>query len=958
MPVSASQHRVSTGAYQKKLHDNFRVNSTLKTQGTNPDRTGIPDEIRNVGSSINRVVNSCEELSRPSYQGTASRQGIAAPLLLLLSQVRLDAIPFSADPLRFPAANASPVPLAETKSTMAADIFRNLKSDGYIVTGDRKQSELISSLVKYWVSDGQLTADESGDAELWLRSEAAGMPMVVARLDNDSSGTTRTRRALVEESDPGTGEHIKEHCAFEEDILNARGENQGKLLLFEAQRAENPFRMIYDDTDGGPSPEARGAANGLNIVAGILTLGIMPLFGGLIANAKRREYYQNKGDEICAERFRRLFIAEVATSLDVDGLTYTQRGGTGKVKPSELFHALPEQERAAFYTRNPRSDIRKEILLELKQGNGAINDNGRKVYLKPTDKTNEFTTYHPDAVNTELLERRVIVDESNMSWRYADSFDSSALNVEISEGKQQVRLHGENYELHQDAVGKYEIVVNKKSGVKEFIPVYMEPLSRTWHLSTHNEHSVFSNKQINTITEIKVKKEKGFYYTRRENNNQSYYGKGNIYVQEQIGDYNRYPWGRYVEMNGELVPVKEMITPGHGSHYEVYDRSFPEKKGHRIEWDGERWLFERKTSAHVSEDLEKIIDPEIVVAKADVGKISAPDHQGLRYDADENRYIKIDNNFVNVYKYEQLYCIRKNNGDNLFIDFKSDEFFLHGNKVTDRFDARKLANIDISALGVHSVPNHKNIYITDNGSLYIKLNGEHYPVEFMGKDRRVVLIGSPNEIRFSCIYGDEDGSVKNIDEYLDQSILTYNGDAGLYIGTDMATEKSQIMKYDKNKNNLVKTHAISIRDINKQLNKIEFKNFDLYIPKKTSRDVYLAAHAAQDINLASQIPDNLELKFYTEKGRPLHGYVDDLQDLVNGKFNAVETKKGGEYIEAYAIIFDHDSQINYARLAVESNKSIIKVKDHGEVTLKNLLRDISSLSDEDKTLHLYMCRSF
>ncbi|WP_395491040.1 putative adhesin [Cedecea davisae] len=294
----------------------------------------------------------------------------------------------------------------------------------------------------------------------------------------------------------------------------------------------------------------------------------------------------------------------------------------------------------------------------------------------------------------------------------------------------------------------------------------------------------------------------------------------------------------------------------------------------------------------------------------------------------------------------------------LFIYFKKDEFFLHGNKITDRFDARKLANIDISALGVHSVPNYKNIYITDNGSLYIKLNGEHYPVEFMGKDRRVVLIGSPNEVRFACIYGVGDGSIKNIDEYLDQSILTYHGDTGLYISTDMVTEKAQVMKYDKNKNNLVNTHAISIHDINKQLNKIEFKNFDLYIPKKTSRDVYLAAHAAQDINLFSRIPDNLELKFYTEKGRSLYGHVDDLQDLVNGKFNTVETKNGGEYIEAYDIAFDHDSQINYAKLAVESNKIIIKIKDHGEVTLKNLLRDISSLSDEDKTLHLYMCRSF
>lgn len=86
MPVSALQHRVTAGAYQNKLHDNIRGSSTTQTQSLNSDRS-IPDEIHHAGSSINRVVNSHEGLSRP--QTTSPRQGIAAPLLMLLSQVRL-----------------------------------------------------------------------------------------------------------------------------------------------------------------------------------------------------------------------------------------------------------------------------------------------------------------------------------------------------------------------------------------------------------------------------------------------------------------------------------------------------------------------------------------------------------------------------------------------------------------------------------------------------------------------------------------------------------------------------------------------------------------------------------------------------------------------------------------------------------------------------------------------------
>lgn len=727
MPVSALQHRVTAGAHLNKLHGNIRGSSTISAQGINPDRSAIPDKIHHSGSSISRVVNSHEELSRPSYQTASPRQNIAAPLLMLLSQVRLDGIPISStthipaftsersvspyvsldtahsdnsgngfstmlspvasalyetgqyivrhDPLRFPVADASPVPLAGTESTTVASVVRDLKGDSYIITDEQKKNELISSLVQYLVSDGQMTADEGKNVELWIRSEAAGMPMVAARLDNKDASSGRSKRALAAENDPRTAEHIKEHCAFEEEVLDTQGENQGKLLIFQAQRAENPFRRIYDNNpDGRPSAEQRGVADGLNLTADILTLGMKPLIRKLVANAKRREYYQNQGDEICAERFRRLFIAEVATSLDVDGLTFTGRGSAGKVKPSELLHALPEQGRAAFFTRNPHTNIRKEIVLELKQGNGAINDNGRKVYLRPTERKNEFVTSYPDAVKPEMLERRVIVEENNLSWRYADSFDSSGLNVEISEGKRQIKLHGEDYELHQNSAGKYEIVINKASGIKEYVPVYMEPLSRTWHLNTHNEHPVFSTKQNDIIKDIKVNKKDGFYYFPRGNNNQNYYGNANIYVQEKKGDSGHYPWGRYVEMNGELVPVKEIVTPGHGVHYEVYALKFPEKAGHPIEWDGNRWLFERKTSVHVSKDLKNLISPEMVAEKVDAGKLSAPDHQGLRYDADGKKYIKVKGGYIKLEQRKDLPFIKMNNGNKIYLSYAGNKF--------------------------------------------------------------------------------------------------------------------------------------------------------------------------------------------------------------------------------------------------------------------------------------------
>ncbi|PKC36324.1 hypothetical protein V462_10345 [Pantoea ananatis 15320] len=577
------------------------------------------------------------------------------------------------DPLKFPVADASPVPLAKKESTKVASVIRDLKTESYIITGEQKKNELISGLVQYLVSDGQMTADEGKDAELWLRSESAGMPMVAARLDNEAVNTGRTKRALAAENDPRTAEHIKKHCAFEEEVLDAQGENQGKVLIFQAQRAENPFRMIYDNyPDRRPSPEERGVADGLNIAANILTLGIKPLIGTIVANAKRRKYYQNQGNDICAERFRRLITAEVATSLDVDGLTFTRRGITGKVRPSELLHALPEQKRAAFFTRNPHTGIRKDILLELKQGNGAINDNGRKVYLKPTERENEFVTYHPYAVKPELLERRVIVDENNLSWRYADSFDSSVLRVEISEGKRHIRLHGEMYELHQNGAGKYEIVVKKASGIKEFVPVYMEPLSRTWHLSTHNEHPVFNIKQKEIIQKIRIDKQVQLdSYYHLQNNNPSYYGAGKV-IKVESGNIK----GDFIEMAGEFIPVRNSKHQGQGVLYEVYDMKFPEKPGHPIEWDGNRWLFERKTSVHVSKDLKKIISSEMVSEKMEAGKLSAPDHQGLRYDANGNGYIKIEGGYVKIREISDGIFKLSLSNDSVILRFKKDKFHI------------------------------------------------------------------------------------------------------------------------------------------------------------------------------------------------------------------------------------------------------------------------------------------
>lgn len=521
-------------------------------------------------------------------------------------------------------------------------IFINQNS--HILSDDQKKNALISAIKHYLVSDGQLTTKEGQDFELSLKQWAKGGPLFITPL---VESTDRIKRALMPEYDPRTAEHIKEHCAFEEEILNARGENQGKLLLFQSQRAENPFRMIYDGTEEGPSPVIRGVAEGLNFVTDMLTLGIKPLIGKLIANAKRREYYQNQGDEICAER---LIIAEVATSLNVDSIAFNVRNDARKVKPTELLHTIRGQKRAAYYTQNPQNGIKKEILLELQTGNMAIHTEGREIFLKPTDNPNEFMTYHPYATKPELLQRKVIVDEETLTWRYADTFDAANLNVEVREGKKQIPLYGEYYDLNKNGEGKFEIVLRKASGCHEFVPVYLEPLSKTWHMRTHNQHPVFTREQENIINTLRIEPDRGFNYIAYTNNNPRYYDSGKIYRAENIDDNSHYSWGLYIEMNGEIVPVREVVSPRRGVHYEVYDINYPDKEHHLVSWDGGRWVFERPTSIHVSSALEKQITSDMFTHNIDVTHLSSPDKNGLRWDENNKSYLNINNQYIRVKK--------------------------------------------------------------------------------------------------------------------------------------------------------------------------------------------------------------------------------------------------------------------------------------------------------------------
>ncbi len=194
------------------------------------------------------------------------------------------------------------------------------------------------------------------------------------------------------------------------------------------------------------------------------------------------------------------------------------------------------------------------------------------------------------------------IEQKSGTFQYADSFSSEKLNVELIEGKKFIEIYGNKYELQMNRNQQYNIITELNSGIKKHIPVYMEPLSKTWHLKTHNEKRVFSNVKKEIIDRLKVMPEKDRRYFESSLN------KGIFEVRDANKDIStEHALYSVVEINGSLVPVKTDVVPERGIKYKLYNRKNPHGKKYLIELDGNRWIFEMASSPNVSKSLEKAV---------------------------------------------------------------------------------------------------------------------------------------------------------------------------------------------------------------------------------------------------------------------------------------------------------------------------------------------------------------
>ncbi|WP_300005785.1 hypothetical protein [uncultured Cedecea sp.] len=815
MPISSSQHRVSIGEYQNNLTKKNGVG------GGGLDRTVInKNEIKFFGSYINNIVNSSEEMNSVFlYQNS----GITAPLLMLLCHIRLpnnslltamnnptltpdcgktSCLPYdnnnfnrmltpltdilyktgkfisSYDPLKFPLAEAASIP-TET------------------ISHYKIQDENIKKYLFYQLTGIDFSNISFGvPVEPFIIFYPKKMPPII-----DQQSVPAEIR--MDKSINTYKEHLAEKCQIV--TKNNEGKTVSNTLLVSSTVLERPVKAVidkvYDRAMGGNKmppwlEEFTDKADktydiGLTVISG----GGYSSFKYLVIKSLEVIGHISDDNMDCAlnelsrEELGRLMMnVEIGISdrnplspnserskktQGIDNPIYP--GGSKKTKGFE-----PD---GIFVHQNMADNINTVRHMQ-------VEHNGLVYYIQEK-KPGEYWTHHPNAVKPELVEKRVYIDPVSGKVHFNSEMpDGHGLDYNFIDGKKFINIRGNNHEILWNWNKKNpEIVMNEIDGSSINIPVYMEPLSKNWHFSVHKGKAFFSQEEIDFIRKVKVEKGGGFY-TPVINERTKLYGDGHIYMKEQIEHHHyrkvgnhlvesehntRKNLGYFAEMNGELVPVRKTINNNDEIIYTIYDLNDSTIKGKPIQWDGARWLFDKKTSVYISDDLKKAINPVFFSEKISADRLLAPDNNGLRHTLNGDSYIAIHGEYIKLSQTTSeagdigRYSMRKDDGTLLYIRLKDDGMF-HIESFDERLaflsnsQAKDIEHIYEEIHTKSEMPENSGLeYEAINGKNFIDIHGDKHEVLWnWHKDRPEIIINK------------RDGYSANIPVYMEPLSKTWH----------------------------------------------------------------------------------------------------------------------------------------------------------------------------------------
>lgn len=227
-----------------------------------------------------------------------------------------------------------------------------------------------------------------------------------------------------------------------------------------------------------------------------------------------------------------------------------------------------------------------------------------RLHIIKENKPGEYYLFDPNLKKPWDIEIPVYFETIDKKVHLgSDIPESQRLYCKIRNGRYSIRILGDEYLLNYNwHKNKPEIIINNgylkqinslssgKSFFKwnsitpEYLEVYMEPLSETWHLSEYNGIPAFTDAQKNILNRISVNKDDHYVYIPEHNYNSNIYGSGIIFRAEKKNDYSHHTYGYFIEMNGRLIPVEIRTIPGKGAYYEIHDDEAHHRKKYLVQY--------------------------------------------------------------------------------------------------------------------------------------------------------------------------------------------------------------------------------------------------------------------------------------------------------------------------------------------------------------------------------------
>ncbi|MBB3212132.1 hypothetical protein FHW67_001400 [Herbaspirillum sp. Sphag1AN] len=587
-------------------------------------------------------------------------------------------------------------------------------NESVTLSTDESKNLVISLLKLALVKNGEINPEQAERLEFEWRLRTATEPIKLSITEEEDS---RSKRISFANHEKNVAAHIGEHCSFEEEIiLDLEGKDKGKILLFHAQVAENPFRLLYDSGTSEPSANQRRLATGLQFFTGVVSMGFSTLIGNVLASYLRLKHHRENNDKICSSRQSRLVIAHLGSSLDMSGKLFTSSLSNAPARSAQA------ASKPSFFSYNKQTQIQRELIVTA--SSPLSGKPAQKVTLNPQGD-NTFVVVSPSGTPTDGAPEHVIFDAEKKIWRYADDKHAKPLELSIEEGNAFIRVNGQTVELD---IQQGKLVARQDEGGK-FMEVYQSPLSRTWHMAPAVD-SLLLKRLHHLLQQLQVMPDRLNQYREIMNHNSAAYGMGTLYEARLLhSDPSKtQPLYLLVEILGYLLPVRRKMIPGQGIRYDLFDLKLPRKRKPTIVWNGKSWTVERISSTKISEKLKSSITADMFDDTARSSRLSAADQQGIRWTHDHRGYLKVKGKFVEVHRGEET-LLGRPNGIQIVVRYQDAQFDLappkklslprvlsEQGKQAGRQVAQERHVIERLTKSDFQQPIKQGIYITDAGA--------------------------------------------------------------------------------------------------------------------------------------------------------------------------------------------------------------------------------------------------